>query len=174
LRIVARATGADRQVALGRTAVVRQRLCTQYTQALVLAYHADAEADRALAIAAAVTLLILAAFTLWLAARAPRRPDRRAVASIATFALVGLAAAAYAALWALDRGQENPEEPPFWWWAIFVAFAGGALLSPLPAFKAYARREGRLAGVAVGLSLLFPALYVAGYVSCAFTDACFH
>jgi CDP-diglyceride synthetase len=154
--------------------VVRQRLWTQYTQAVVLSYHADAEADRALVIAAAVTLLVLAAFTLWLVARARRRPGRRPSLSVVTFALVGLAAVAYGALWALDRGEDNPVDPPFWWWAIFVSFAGSALLAPFIAFRAFGREEGRLAGLAVGVSLLFPALYVAGYVGCAFTEACFH
>jgi drug/metabolite transporter (DMT)-like permease len=140
----------------------------------VLAYHADAEADRALAIAAAVTVLVLAAFTLWLVARARHVPGRRPSLSVVTFALVGLAGVAYAALWALDRGEENPAEPPLWWWAIFASFAGGALLAPLVAFRGFSHGEGRLAGVAVGLSLLFPALYVAGYIGCAFTEACFH
>jgi CDP-diglyceride synthetase len=141
---------------------------------VVLAYHADAEADRALVIAAAVTLLVLAAFTLWLAARARRQPGRRPSLSVVTFALVGLAAVAHAALWALDRGEDNPADPPFWWWPIFVSFAGGALLAPFVAFRAFGREEGRLAGVAVGASLFFPCLYVAGYIACGVTEACFH
>jgi hypothetical protein len=173
LLILAHATDADPRVALERTDVLRQRLWAQYTQATVLAYHADAEANRALAIAVAVTLPVLAGVTLWLVRRARRNPVRGRTASILTLALIGLATAAYAALWAFEPA-DTPEEPPLLWWAILVTFFAGVAVAPFTAFEAFVRREGRLAGIAVGLSLVYPTLYLAGFVACAFTDACFH
>ncbi len=152
--------------------MVRQRLCAQYTGAVFL-YHADAEVDRALAIATAVALASLALFTLWLTAIAPRRPGRRRRAAGVALALAGAGIGAFAAMWAIPW-SEGEDEPAFLWWVLLLTVAAAFFLAPVPAFMAFFREEGRLAGAAIGLSLVLPVLFVAGLVACGITDACFH
>jgi hypothetical protein len=79
---------------------------------------------------------------------------------------------AFIALWAIPW-SETDEEPPFIWWFLFVAVVA-SFFAPAPALIAFARQEGRLAGAAIGLSLVLPVLVIAGLVACGVTDACFH
>jgi drug/metabolite transporter (DMT)-like permease len=139
----------------------------------VFLYHADAELDRALAIATAVALAALAVFTLWLTAIAPRKPGRPRRATAVALALAGAGIAAFVAMWAIPW-SESEDEPPLLWWTLFVILAGAVFLAPAPAFVAFSRREGRLAGIAIGMSLVLPVLFVAGMIACGITDACFH
>ncbi|MGH3081766.1 MAG: hypothetical protein ACRDNH_11630 [Gaiellaceae bacterium] len=70
--------------------------------------------------------------------------------------------------------SEGEDELPVLWWALFLVVVGSFLLAPVLAFMAFSRQEGRLAGAAIGLSLVLPALFVAVLVACGITDACFH
>jgi drug/metabolite transporter (DMT)-like permease len=151
--------------------VVRQRLCAQYTDVL-LSYHAEAEADRGLAIAAVVVVAAVALFSVWLITIAPRRPDRRRGATAVALALLGVGVAALAATWAIP--PEYDEEPPAVWGLLWVAIASAFLIAPVVAFVGFFREEGRLAGAAIGLSLVPIAVFVAGFVACGITRSCFH
>jgi hypothetical protein len=139
----------------------------------VLLYHADAELDRVLAIAVAVSLGALAAFTVLLIAVAPREPGRSRRAAGIALALAGAGIVSYLALWVIPW-SDSEYEPPVVWWTLFLLVAAAFLLAPVPAFMAFARKEGWLAGAAIGLGLVLPALLVAGLVACGITDACFH
>jgi hypothetical protein len=141
--------------------------------AAVLLYHADAEVDRALAIATAIALAALAVFTLWLMAIAPRQPGRSRRAAGVALALVGAGIGAFIALWAIPW-SESEDESPWAWSILFLVVASAFFVAPVPAFMAFFREEGRLAGAAIGLSLLLPALFVAAMIACGVTDACFH
>lgn len=144
----------------------------QYTTS-VFAYHADAEVNRALAIATAVALVALAVFTLWLMAIARRAPGRSHRAAAIALALAGAGIAAFIALWTIPWSEDS-DEVPVLWVVLAVLVAAAFFFAPLPAFVAFFREEGRLAGAAIGLSLVLPALFVAAMIACAATDACFH
>jgi hypothetical protein len=137
----------------------------------VLLHHADAEVDRALAIAIPTALFAVFLFSVCLMAIAPRNPTRRRRAAAIAFLLAGLGAA-FVALLTIPWFTE--EEATFAWWILALAVAAGFLLAPVPAFVAFFREEGRLAGAAIGLSLVLPALFIAWMVACGITDACFH
>jgi hypothetical protein len=139
----------------------------------VFLYHADAEVDRALAIAIPIALLAVCIVTVWLTAIAPRDPTRQRRATGVALLLASAAIGAFLALLTIQWFTE--EEDATIAWSIFaVVAAAGALLAPLPAFLAFLREEGRLAGAAVGLSLVLPALFIAWVIACGITDACFH
>jgi hypothetical protein len=87
--------------------------------------------------------------------------------------LAGVGIAAFIALWTIPW-SEAEDEPALLWWFLFVAVATAFTVAPFPAFAAFAREEGRLAGLAIGVSLVLPALLIAGLVACGITDACFH
>jgi hypothetical protein len=77
------------------------------------------------------------------------------------------------ALWAIPW-SENEGESMYAWSFLFIVVAAAFFLAPVPAFMAFFRQEGRLAGAAIGLSLVLPALFVAAMIACGVTDACFH
>lgn len=141
--------------------------------ASVLLYHADADVDRALAIAIPTALFAIFIFSVWLMAMAPRNPTRHRRATAIAFVLAGSGIAALVALLTIPWFTEDEEATPAWW-ILVVVLGAGFFLSPLPAFLAFFREEGRLAGAAVGLSLVLPALFVAWIAACGITDACFH
>jgi hypothetical protein len=139
----------------------------------VLLYHADAEVDRALAIAIPTALFAVFLFSVCLMAIAPRDATRRRRAAAIAFLLAGLGIAAFAALVTIPWFTEE-EEATLAWWILALVVAAGFLLAPVSAFVAFFREEGRLAGGAIGLSLVLPALLIAWMVACGITDACFH
>jgi hypothetical protein len=82
----------------------------------VFLYHADAELDRVLAIAVAVSLGALAAITVLLIAVAPRKPGHSRRAAGIALALAGAGIVSYLALWVIP--WSDSEEPPVVWWTL--------------------------------------------------------
>jgi FtsH-binding integral membrane protein len=139
----------------------------------VLLYHADAEVDNALAIAIPIALVAVCIFSVGLIAIAPRNPTRHRRATGVAVVLAGSGLAALAVLLAIP--WFTADETPTLAWSILALFVvTGFFLAPLSAFVAFFREEGRVAGAAIGLSLVLPALLVAFMVACGVTDACFH
>jgi hypothetical protein len=114
----------------------------------VFLYHADAELDRVLAIAIAVSLGALAAITVLLIAVAPRKPGHSRRAAGIALALAGAGIVSYLALGVIP--WSDSEEPPVVWWTLFLLVAAAFLLAPVPAFR---RTPARKAGLPAGQSV---------------------
>jgi hypothetical protein len=152
--------------------VVRQRLWTQYTGVLLL-YHADAEVERLANSLTIAALAILAVATFFLVERAREHVGRRLTATIAlAVAVIGLAAHI-----ALQFMQDESWEAGGRLTVALIVFLvrlGSFLVAAPLAVAAYLRGQGRLAAVALALSLVLPALFMVWVAACGITDACFH
>jgi hypothetical protein len=117
------------------------------------------------AVAFASAGIVLAIFTLWLIAIAPRDRGRPRTYSVASLSLLAAGVVTFAAAYAL---------PVHWFNVLFFAATASMLFAVVPAAVGFFREEGKLAAAAIGLSLAFPTLVVAGLAGCAATDGCFH
>ena len=142
----------------------------------LLGYHADAEIDRLYTQGAVVGLagLALLGVALALGVRGPAGRNRYARAA-GLVAALGLLAHALV--------HVMPEDLPSTAWAVlgwsawFVRAAVFFVAPPLALIGVYAVRRDGQKWVAIGAllaSLVLPMLFVAWFVACAVTDACFH
>jgi hypothetical protein len=128
----------------------------------------DASVPR-VAVALAIAVVLVSAFTLWLITIAPRDPARRRTLSVASLSLLAAGVVAFAAAAPVEEGPDEPE----WLGVLIFCAIAAMLLAVVPAVAAFFREEGKLAGAALGLSAAFPVLVVAGLISCAIADGCF-
>lgn len=137
-----------------------------------LLYHADAELADAMNIAVAVGIAILGIIGLVAIGSARRdHPPGRSTRVSLVVSGAGIAAVL------VSRLLPNESDEDVWVAIgvglailIFLAF----IVAPSFAIPAYLNGRGRLAAVALTLSLVLPMLFVAWAVACGVTDACFH
>jgi hypothetical protein len=140
----------------------------------VLAYHADAEVDRLADSLTIGALVILSVVAVPLIGRAPEQVGRGRLTAQVALMLALLGIAAHVALQFMpDESWDTGRRLQLAWGAFLVRLSSFLLAPPL-ALTAYLRGQGRLAGVALALSLVLPALLVVWFVACGVTDACFH
>jgi hypothetical protein len=117
----------------------------------------------------AIWIALVAAITLRLIAIAPRDPGRRRTTSVLSLSLLAIGVIGFVAAAPVEEGPDEPE----WLGTLIAGAFASLLLAVVPALTGFYREEGKLAGLALGLSSALPAAIVVGYIACFVTRDCF-
>jgi hypothetical protein len=121
------------------------------------------------AVELAIWIAVVAAITLRLIVIAPRDPGRRRTSAVLSLSLLAIGVIGFVAAAPVEEGPDEPE-----WLGTLIAGAFASLLLALvPGLAGFYREEGKLAGLALGLSSALPAAIIVGYIACLVTGDCF-
>jgi hypothetical protein len=144
-----------------------------------LAYHADDEIARAVAIGEIVIAAILVVIAIALLMRlrgAPTEGRNRMARIAATVAAVGIAA--YVANRVIPYGDDPGDALLVVLFALLMLMLAVGVAGPFLAILGLERvrtsGERVLAVAAFVASLVLPGIFIANVIACAVTDACFH